>query len=216
MQDRYRSLVENMPGIAYVWEVHPGALRPFSYVSPRVKDILGFSPEEWQPCDRVHPHDQASVAEAVDRSAQTGAPFRMEYRFLANDGSVVWVLDHATLIIGPTSATPLVPGVMLDITARKEAESEGRSRRGPVPYPRPSAARSSPHVRPRLRGEDDDPSGRHLHEPAGRRPRPIPRRALAREPSLVRDGPSRRSRARRRDHGGTTGGPATRGRSATG
>ena len=143
MQDRYRSLVENMPGIGYVWEIHPGAhTRVLSYVSPRVRGILGYEPEGWEPCDRVHPHDQASVAEAVDRSAQTGAPFRMEYRFLASDGSVVWVLDHATLITRNDVGEPgSFQGMMLDITARKEAErkaeaAEDRFRtlteRGPV------------------------------------------------------------------------------------
>jgi PAS domain S-box-containing protein len=143
MQDRYRSLVENMPGIGYVWNIHPGAhRRDLSYVSPRVREILGYEPVGWEPCDRVHPHDQASVAEAVDRSAQTGGPFFMEYRFLANDGSVVWVLDHATLITRTDAGDPgSFQGMMLDITARKEAErkaeaAEDRFRtlteRGPV------------------------------------------------------------------------------------
>ena len=143
MQDRYRSLVENMPGIGYVWDVRPGEhRRSLSYVSPRVREILGYEPEGWEPCDRVHPHDQASVIEAVDRSALTGEPFRMEYRFLASDGSVVWVLDHATLIARTDAGEPAsFQGMMLDITARKEAErkaeaAEDRFRtlteRGPV------------------------------------------------------------------------------------
>jgi PAS domain S-box-containing protein len=129
LQDRYRSLVENMPGIGYVWEIHPGAhRRHLSYVSPRVREILGYDPEGWEPCDRVHPHDQASVAEAVDRSAQAGEPFRMEYRFLASDGSVVWVLDHATLINRTDAGDPgSFQGMMLDITARKEAEGKAEA-----------------------------------------------------------------------------------------
>jgi PAS domain S-box-containing protein len=143
MQDRYRSLVENMPGIGYVWDVHPGVhRRSLSYVSPRVREILGYEPEGWEPCDRVHPHDQESVIEAVDRSVLTGEPFRMEYRFLAADGSVVWVLDHATLIARTDTGDPAsFQGMMLDITPRKEAErkaaaAEDRFRtlteRGPV------------------------------------------------------------------------------------
>ena len=143
MQDRYRSLVENMPGIGYVWDVGPGEhRRSLSYVSPRVREVLGYEPEGWEPCDRVHPHDQASVTEAVDRSALTGEPFRMEYRFLASDGSVVWVLDHATLIGRTDTGDPAsFQGMMLDISARKEAErkaeaAEDRFRtlteRGPV------------------------------------------------------------------------------------
>jgi PAS domain S-box-containing protein len=129
MQDRYRSLVENMPGIGYVWDVQPGEhRRSLSYVSPRVREILGYEPEGWEPCDRVHPHDQASVIEAVDRSALTGEPFRMEYRFLASDGSVVWVLDHATLITRSDAGDPgSFQGMMLDITARKDAERKAKA-----------------------------------------------------------------------------------------
>ena len=66
----------------------------------------------------------------------------MEYRFLASDGSVVWVLDHATLINRTDVGDPgSFQGMMLDITARKEAErkaeaAEDRFRtlteRGPV------------------------------------------------------------------------------------
>jgi adenylate cyclase len=124
VQDRYRNLVENMPGIGYVWEVKAEKhRRSLSYVSPRVREILGYEPEGWEPCDRVHPHDQASVIEAIDRSVLTGEPFRMEYRFLASDGSVVWVLDHATLIARTDDGEPAsFQGMMLDISGRKDAE----------------------------------------------------------------------------------------------
>jgi PAS domain S-box-containing protein len=143
LEERYRSLVENMPGIAYVWDVLPGEhRRSLSYVSPRVREMLGYEPDGWEPCDRVHPHDQGRVAEAVDRSAATGEPFRMEYRFLASDGRVVWVLDHASLITRTDDGRPgSFQGMMLNISARKEAQrkaeaAEDRFRtitgRGPV------------------------------------------------------------------------------------
>ena len=126
VEERYRRLVENMPGIAYIWEVHPGAeVRSFGYVSPRVQDVLGFSPDEWHASARIHPHDQARVEEALERSGLTGESFLMEYRFLAKDGRVVWVLDHASLISRAESGDPSTfQGVMLDVTARREAESK--------------------------------------------------------------------------------------------
>ncbi|MGH2641999.1 MAG: PAS domain-containing protein [Actinomycetota bacterium] len=126
VEERYRRLVENMPGIAYIWDVRPGAeVRSFGYVSPRIQDILGFSPDEWHASARVHPHDQARVSEAVDRSVRTGESFVMEYRYLAKDGSVVWVLDHASLIARSTSGDPVsFQGVMLDVTSRRDAESK--------------------------------------------------------------------------------------------
>jgi PAS domain S-box-containing protein len=142
VQERYRRLVENLPGITYLWEVRPDGLRSFDYVSPRVEEVLGFSPEGWDASARIHPHDQARVADAATRSARTGEPFLMEYRFLAKDGSVVWVLDHATLIARSDEGDPSsFQGVMLDITAQRDAESKAQeaedrfrtlTERGPV------------------------------------------------------------------------------------
>jgi len=125
-EERYRRLFENMPGIAYTWEVHPGdEARSFGYVSPRIEDVLGFSPEAWHASERIHPHDQGRVAEAAAHSARTGESFLMEYRFLAKDGGVVWVLDNASLISRTEGGEPSsFQGVMLDITARKDAESK--------------------------------------------------------------------------------------------
>jgi PAS domain S-box-containing protein len=52
----------------------------------------------------------------------------MEYRFLAKDGSVVWVLDHASLVARSQSGDPSTfQGVILDITARKDAESKAEA-----------------------------------------------------------------------------------------
>jgi PAS domain S-box-containing protein len=129
VEERYRRLVENMPGIAYIWEVHPGdEARSFGYVSPRVQDVLGFSPDRWNASARIHPHDQAEVNEALERTRRTGESFLMEYRFLAKDGSVVWVLDHASLVSRGESGDPSTfQGVMLDITARKDAESKAEA-----------------------------------------------------------------------------------------
>jgi PAS domain S-box-containing protein len=129
VEERYRRFVENMPGIAYIWEVRPGdEPRSFGYVSPRLQDVLGFSTDEWHASTRIHPHDQARVAEALSRSARTGEPCLMEYRFLAKDGSVVWVLDHASLISRTEGGDPSsFQGVMLDVTARKDAESKAEA-----------------------------------------------------------------------------------------
>ena len=129
VEERYRRLVENMPGIAYIWQVLPGdEPRSFDYVSPRLQDVLGFSTEDWHASTRIHPHDQARVAEALARSARTGESFLMEYRFLAKDGSVVWVLDHASLISRTEAGDPTsFQGVMLDVSAWKEAESKAEA-----------------------------------------------------------------------------------------
>ena len=181
VEERYRQLVENLPGIAYVWEVRPDEVRTFGYVSPRIQDILGFSPDEWHAAARVHPHDRSRVADALERSARTGEPFLMEYRFLAKDGSVVWVLDHATLIARSDDGEPSsFQGVMLDVSGRREAESKAAAAEDRFR----TLAEHGPVVVfsfELIYTEDDVPPTveRHLHEPAGCRARSIPDRALA-------------------------------------
>ena len=135
-QERYRQLVEDLPGIVYSWSpllseppLTEGEVRPTPYISPQVEAILGYTVAEWSRPgywkERLHPHDRERVLARMDRSARTGEAIEDEYRFLAKDGHVVWVLDHATLGARDIRGRPeLFYGVLLDITARKEAEEK--------------------------------------------------------------------------------------------
>ena len=135
-QERYRQLVEDLPGIVYSWSpwlserpLTEGEVRPIPYISPQIEAILGYTVAEWRRPgfwkERLHPHDRERVLELMDRSARTGEAVEDEYRFLAKDGHVVWVLDHATLGARDIRGRPeLFYGVLLDITARKEAEEK--------------------------------------------------------------------------------------------
>lgn len=133
-REEYRTLVEHLPAAVYTEEVnrppspgdpHPPDLVP--YISPQITSIFGYSPSEWQRPDfwkeRVHPHDRAWVLELAERTRATGEPFIAEHRYLAKDGSVVWVLEQATMRERGDDGTPRIwQGVILDITGRKEAE----------------------------------------------------------------------------------------------
>ncbi len=129
---RYRMLVEQLPAVVYVWSVDPEHPE-LSYTSPQIEGLLGYTPDEWNaPEDqlwmaRLHPDDHDAVVEAARRSRETGEPFDLEFRYLARDGRVVWVHERPVLIERRPDGRPrLFQGVMLDITARKEAEAEAR------------------------------------------------------------------------------------------
>lgn len=135
-QDRYRTLVEHLPAAVYELESDPPSDREpddptaherLTYVSPRITAIVGFTPAEWREPGfwktRLHPHDRDRVLASSERALRTGEPFVAEHRYLAKDGSVVWVLDQATLRTRWADGRPhLFQGVTLDITERKEAE----------------------------------------------------------------------------------------------
>ena len=130
-EQRYRLLAERIPAVTYVWE-RDGASdsAPRSYTSPRIEQMLGYTSEEWHRSEdfwmsRLHPDDRTSVLAATIQSETTGDPFSMEYRYLHKDGHIVWVIDEAVLLSRGVDGRPeLFQGVMLDITARKEAESK--------------------------------------------------------------------------------------------
>ncbi|MGE5225545.1 MAG: PAS domain-containing protein [Planctomycetaceae bacterium] len=130
-EERYRSLVEGAPAVVYALQI-PGLLddQHLSYVSPQIERLLGFTAEDWRMGlwrDRLHPHDADRILASAARSERTGEPFQEEYRYLAKDGRVVWVLDRATVTSRMPDGTPLrFQGIMLDITAQKVAEQEAR------------------------------------------------------------------------------------------
>jgi PAS domain S-box-containing protein len=127
-QERYRLLAEHLPGATFVWDVRAQRDEPV-YVSPQIHSILGYTSEEWGHADfwrtRLHPDDREAVLAETWRVATTGDPFSMEYRYLAKDGRVVWVLEEAILLERDDLGRPTVfHGLILDITARKEAEAK--------------------------------------------------------------------------------------------
>lgn len=126
-ETRYQLLVESLPGIVYIhpldWSAGP------IYASPQIKDILGYSSEEWlsDPAfwqNRLHPEDREAALAGIQQSGQTGAPLEIEYRMLARDGSVVCFRDQAILVRDDKGQPVYWMGLMIDITHRKRAEQE--------------------------------------------------------------------------------------------
>jgi PAS domain S-box-containing protein len=122
---RYQALVEGIPAVVY--EMGPDDERRTLYVSPHVEEVLGYTRGEWldQPdiwMELLHPDDREVQLAAHDLHNETGEPWTREYRLIANDGRVVWVSDLATLMRDSEGQPRTWQGVMMDITAQKEAE----------------------------------------------------------------------------------------------
>jgi PAS domain S-box-containing protein len=127
--ESYRTLVERIPGIVYAAE--SGQAGHWAYASPQIESILGYTAEEW--CGDatlwfrcLHPADRERAMADEARSSETGEPLSSEYRMIARSGSVIWFHDQARVVIG-ASGTTFMHGVMLDITARKQAEARARA-----------------------------------------------------------------------------------------
>jgi PAS domain S-box-containing protein len=126
---RYRALVEQISAITYTEIEDPTSPTGFRdvYISPQCTTILGYDPDEWVRDPGLwirvtHPADRERIDELDRRSAETGAPFDVEYRMIAKDGRTVWFRDSAVRVEDPNSGLRFWQGVMIDITELKQAE----------------------------------------------------------------------------------------------
>jgi PAS domain S-box-containing protein len=125
-EDRYRTLVEQLPAIVYSENVTGDGLQVV-YINARVAELLGITPEEWVADPGVwqrsiHPDDVAAVVAENERSEAAGDPFEIEYRMVARDGRIVWFHDVARLVRRADGEPAYWQGVMTDISSRKDAE----------------------------------------------------------------------------------------------
>ncbi len=127
-ENKYRSLVDSLPAIVYVVEPKP----PYSpsYVSPNVQS-LGYKQEDWYTKPNfwtsiIHPEDRERVLSQTEEALETGRENKYEYRVVTAEGSTVWLHDRGRFVQDEDGQKLYWQGVMLDITARKQAEEEIR------------------------------------------------------------------------------------------
>src|SRR6266478_4643521 len=122
---KYKMLVEQVAAISYIAEL--GIHGEWLYVSPQVETMFGFSTEEWLGDSKawtqhVHPEDH-KIVEAAEAASERGERFQAEYRVVRKDGRVIWVSDTAVVVEG-SDAHPLMEGIIVDITERKQLETQ--------------------------------------------------------------------------------------------
>lgn len=122
---KFRSLISNIPGMAYRCLNMPGW--PMVFVSDAVFDITGYSPSDFvlpDPkrsfIDLYHPDD----IERLSNVNTEQDAFSYEYRIIAKSGEVKWVTEHGTHVKDNDGNTLYVDGFISDITQRRVIEDE--------------------------------------------------------------------------------------------
>ncbi|MBT8282734.1 MAG: PAS domain S-box protein [Muriicola sp.] len=120
-EEKYRTLVEGIPGLVYSYSTIRGGI----YYGPNVQSVLGYSdshllknPQLWH--DSIHPEDIHRV-DAVIKDFKFGKPFEIEYRIKDIKGNWLWFLDRS---IGRQKGDDevVIEGIATDITEHKRAE----------------------------------------------------------------------------------------------
>jgi PAS domain S-box-containing protein len=127
-EEKYRSLVDQIPVVVYLDDART-ELPVTRFVSPRIQELLGYSPNEWMAGDfdiwiqSIHPEDRERVINHYLACMRQGALFAEEYRMFTRDGRTVWVRDTASVQTDESGKPLRMQGIIQDITKIKEAEA---------------------------------------------------------------------------------------------
>jgi two-component system sensor histidine kinase/response regulator len=129
-EQQYRSLIGNLPGIAFrrymddQWTV--------LFISDAVERLTGWQPTDFtnghKPfVELLHPDDKAVTKAKVADLLIAGQAYMIEYRIVDRAGNEHWVSESASSVRGPDGAVDWIDGVIIDITdsKRRNAEFEG-------------------------------------------------------------------------------------------
>ncbi|HEY5975065.1 MAG TPA: PAS domain-containing protein, partial [Geobacteraceae bacterium] len=125
----YSDLVNSIDGI--VWELEIETFR-FTFVSKKAEKLLGYPVDQWLNeadfwTNHLHPGDRTWAFDFCLQATQAKRNHTFEYRFLANDGRIIWLRDVVTVVVENDRPVKL-RGVMLDVTEKKQADEALKAR----------------------------------------------------------------------------------------
>ncbi|MEA2386939.1 MAG: hypothetical protein QOJ22_1113, partial [Thermoleophilaceae bacterium] len=123
---RYRTLVEQMPGVTYQCDFDDHAA--IRYISPQIEAWTGRPSDEWLGDVRVwerlvHPADRERVAAEAARCRADRLPFDCKYRLVDADGRDLWVWDRDDIVLGDDGEPAYLQGIMVDVSPLHRAEA---------------------------------------------------------------------------------------------
>jgi diguanylate cyclase (GGDEF)-like protein/PAS domain S-box-containing protein len=125
-EERFRLLAENAVDVIYRVRLSPSPVR-FEYVSPAVRAILGWSPEELYADPQValhavHPDDRAGVTDLTVLNAE-GAECVL-VRMTRRDGTTIWTEHQVVAVRDAAGRVVSIEGIARDVTARQALEAD--------------------------------------------------------------------------------------------
>jgi len=123
-EERFRALIESTSD--WIWEVDENAV--YTYASPKIKELLGYEPEEIigkTPFDLMTPENVKRVAAEFGAITEAQKPFdRLENENLQKDGQKLVLETSGVPIFDTNGNFRGYHGIDRDITERKRAEEQ--------------------------------------------------------------------------------------------
>jgi len=123
---RFRTLVENIPGIVYRCEMdHDWTMH---YISDMIEVVSGYPATDFL-ANRVRtfdsiilPDDREMVSNVVNKAVKRRSSFSIEYRITTADGSIKWIFERGQGVYAEDGNLLFLDGALFDITERMQAE----------------------------------------------------------------------------------------------
>ncbi len=117
-----RALMDAIPGMIYQWVIRPDGRREYTFVNEWPRVALGIDPLDLSQLDErltamTDPEDARRGWRLLDRSRESGEPWRWRGRMRSRAGQVLHVVGHSTPERQP-DGTIVFSGVLLDDTPR--------------------------------------------------------------------------------------------------
>jgi PAS domain S-box-containing protein len=129
--EQITGIANTIPGIVFQFYVNNSGEFGLTYVSSRVGEILGISGEIstflTQFLSGVAPEDQERFLSSLDQAVKTESKWEFEGRFIRSDGRIIYFRTMSAPV--RVSDELLFSGVILDVTAEKEADNSLQSER---------------------------------------------------------------------------------------
>jgi two-component system, sensor histidine kinase and response regulator len=126
-ETRYKSLIENIPGIAYRCRFDKDWTMLF--MSQEVDTITGYSSDDIivnnviTYGDLILPEDSTYVEESVAKAIEKNELWEIEYRIKNKDGSIKHIYEKGRAVFDHNGDVEYLDGFLLDVTKRKELEA---------------------------------------------------------------------------------------------
>ncbi len=123
---KYRRLVESTNTVPWEMDCHT---REFTYMGSQAEIVFGYPADSWIDfntwVERLHPDDKNYCIETCQSATDLGEDHEFTYRALHADGSILWIRDTVSVVMGQDGPEALV-GFMHNITERIQSEDKLR------------------------------------------------------------------------------------------
>lgn len=123
---RLRTLISNLPGIAYRCQNDPDWTMEF--LSEGCQGLTGYSAADLidnatsSYAGLIHPTDRQAVWDGVQEGVRNHRPFQLNYRIRTASGGEKWVWEQGQGIFDASGQLEALEGFIIDITERRLAE----------------------------------------------------------------------------------------------